>query len=461
MANPSGLVNLPSNIYAGGAVKLDTHPLMNFIAQTMYRNRIRDEAMDRYFTNLGNRLTPAGMHNNDVATFMQKKNAWQEYAMKNRNPIMHPNMDNGDASTTASEMYNDAQAHAQSSKDKVQRLMAAKSIMDDPQKRSLLTDQSLHDIQSGELPIDDPNYKPLDLSQLHYNPKPFSLQDNAQVENQFNKFKGTSTLDNTTKDATNLRLIDHYKTQFSKDELSGMAGLGSALYNGSPGFKQMIDSHAHPDDQMYGAINPTFKQHYGHDIGTPEEFATAYGLSLNGNAPPKDLARPDTQALNEQRANLALRNQKTMFNQRVNTKPDITAAVNKDVEDMYQSAKSSTQGDPTAMAYRLPVGQDVGNLFSRTVAGHKTSPVELHFSPDGSQVTPIYKAADGSVDETLSKPISREAFTNTMYGLKKYSTLKGTGNNTSTTIKTSNPKSTAQADKDAEDLINKYKNYKP
>lgn len=433
MANPSGLVNLPSNIYAGGAVKLDERPLMNFVAQTMYRNRIRDEAMDKYFSNLGNRLTPAGMHNNDVNSFMQKKNDWQDYATQHRNQIMHPSMDNGDAATKSNEMYNDAMGHAQKSREKVQSLMALKPIYDDPAKRALLTDQSIHDITDAERPIDDPNYKPIDVAALHYNPKPFSLQDNAQVENQFNKFKGTPTLQGTTKDAQNLRLVDHYQTQFSKDELAGMSGLGSALYNGSPGFKQMVDSHAHPDDPMYDKINPTFKQHYGKDISTPEEFATAYGLSLNGNAPPKDVPRPDTQALNEQRANLALRNQKSMYNTRQQTKADVSNAVNADVENMYQSAKTNAQGDPTAMAYRAPVGQDVSNLFSRTVSGHKTSPTELHFSPDGTTVTPIYKAADGSVDETLSKPMTREAFTNTLYGLKKYSVIKGAGNTSSTT----------------------------
>jgi hypothetical protein len=462
MANPSGLVNLPSNIYAGGAVKLDTHPLMNFIAQTMYRNRIRDEAMDRYFANLGNRLTPSGMHNNDVPDFMEKKNAWQEYAMKNRNQIMHPNMDNGDAATTANEMYNDAMSTAQRSRSKVANLNELKTVYNDPEKRKLLTDQTVHDMVNAEKPVNDPDYKPLDMSDVHYNPKPFSLQDNAQVENQFNKFKGTPTLTNTTKDAQNLRLIDHYDTKFNKDELSGMAGIGTALYNGSPGFKQMIDSHAHPDDPMYGAINPTFKQHYGHDISTPEDFATAYGLSLNGNAKGKDVPRPDTQALNEQRANLNLRNQKDMQNMR-NTQRNTNQTLDatswdkplSDAQAKVDALKNSSWGSsipPEKIA--IPLNIDQAGL--KGMSPNAKEPYDhavLHGDGTiglvkGGQTDENGNMVAGQEFERLSPEVAKPRFLNTY----KTGTIKNTTTTTSSSSK--------NVDKQAEDLINKYKNLK-
>lgn len=300
-----------AGVFNAGAVTFNSQPYVAAYQQAMQRKQAQDDTLMRYFGDLGKNLTPAGMHSNDVGDLMQKKNAWQQYVIQNKDNYLHPSKDNGKAYTQAMSMYNDAMSLAQQSKDKVKNLAEVKGIFTDPAKRSLMTEQTLHDLEQGELPVTDPHYKPIDVTHINYNPKPWSIRDQSALVNEAAKYKGTEGQPVITKDAANKQLIFNYPNKFEDKDLLGMHNMGSALYGSNPGFKNIIDNlskaGADPTDPNHGQfvqLNNLFKQHYGQDISSPEDVAGAYVLSLNPAKSGRVVVKNDQAALNIQNSNL-------------------------------------------------------------------------------------------------------------------------------------------------------------
>lgn len=392
------MANQPlTSVYNGGAVGLNSQPYIQAHVQALARKQAQEDALGRYFGDLGKNLTPAGMHSNDIDALMQKKNAWQQYVMQNREAYLHPSKDNGEVYTKAMGMYNDALAHAQTSKQKVSNLSGIASIVKDPAKRSLLTDKTFHDIQAAELPVSDPNYRPIDLTDIAYNPKPWDIKDQNNLLNQVSKFKGTEEAPTITKDPRNKQLILTYRNKFGQDDLLGMHNMGSSLYGSNPGFKKIVDTLAEAgadptsvNHEEYIKLNDLFKQHYGQDIQSPEDIAGAYVLSLNPAKSGRTVVKNDAAALNEQRSGLTLNRYYARGahtgNNWVN---DATAAIG--------------SGNP----------QEVSKVFGHLFAGNGTAKhQEAKISPDGSsiQLNYITKAKDkyGPYDEkhTMEIPLN-------------------------------------------------------
>lgn len=300
-----------AGVFNGGAVTLNSQPYAAAYQQSLQRKQAQDDTLMRYFGDLGKNLTPAGMHSNDVNDLMQKKNAWQQYVMQNKDNYLHPSKDNGKAYTQAMSMYNDAMSLAQQSKDKVKNLAEVKGIFTDPTKRSLMTEQTLRDLEQGEKPIGDPDYKPIDITHINYNPKPWNIRDQSALVNEVSKYKGTEGAPTITKDAPNKQLIFSYPNKFEDKDLLGMHNLGSSLYGSNPGFKNIVDNlskaGADPTDPNHGQfvqLNNLFKQHFGQDIQSPEDVAGAYVLSLNPAKSGRVVVKNDEAALNVQKSQL-------------------------------------------------------------------------------------------------------------------------------------------------------------
>lgn len=409
MANTNSL----AGVYSGGAVALNSQPYVAAYANALQRKQAQDDTLMRYFGDLGKNLTPAGMHSNDVNSLMQKKNAWQQFVMQNKDNYLHPSKDNGKAYSQAMSMYNDAMSHAQMSKDKVKNLGDVKGIFSDPAKRSLLTEQTLHDMEQGELPVDDPNYKPIDITHINYNPKPWSIKDQSALVNEASKYKGTEGAPTITKDAANKQLIFNYPNKFENKDLIGMHNMGSSLYGSNPGFKNIVDglakAGADPTDPNHGQfvqLNDLFKQHYGQDIQSPEDVAGAYVLSLNPARSGRVVAKNDEQALNIQKSGL--------IEGRSNRKAAQTGG-----SFVNDAAAAVGSGRP----------EEISKVFGHLFAGNGTAKhQEAKLTPDGTALELNYttKGHDkyGPLDEkhTLKIPLNDPNFKDKIAGYYQQTT---------------------------------------
>ncbi len=405
--------NSLAGVFNGGAVVLNSQPYVAAYSQMLQRKQAQDDTLMRYFGDLGKNLTPAGMHSNDVGDLMQKKNAWQQYVMANKDNYMHPSKDNGKAYTQAMSMYNDAMAHAQQSKDKVKNLAQVKGIFADPAKRSLLTEQTLHDLEQGELPVTDPHYKPIDITHINYNPKPWGIKDQSALLNEVSKFKGTEGTPIITKDKANYQTLVHYPNNFEKKDLLGMHNMGSSLYGSNPGFKNIVDNLAKagadptdPNHGQYVQLNDLFKQHYGQDIQSPEDVAGAYVLSLNPAKSGRTVVKDDRAALNIQNSSL--------------------------IEGRSNRKEAKTTGtwvDDAAAAVGSKNPDEMKKVFGHLFAGNGAAKhQDVNLTPDGTQVQLHYttKGHDkyGPFDEkhTLSIPLNDPNFKDKLAGYYQQTT---------------------------------------
>lgn len=416
---------LPSNLYSGGAVSLDESPFVNYYLQTQQRQQAQDDAMYKYFGDLNKNLSPTGMHSNDIPALMEKKNAWQQYAIDHKKEIARPSLDKGKAYQQYMGMYNDMQGHIAESREKVKALNGVASVYKDPAKRALLTEKTLTDIANGEKPINDPTYQRIDPTALNYNPKPFGLQEQGQLTALLGKYKGNESIDSITPiPGTNQERVK-YKTQFTPDQLNGLKSVGTSLYHNNPSFKQLVDQEADPLSNNYAPLNEIFKQHYGRDIQSPEDMATAHVLSIHPNKTGRESIRNKTVNpldLIKAREDSNLRQFFAKQGYKESKANELGDAVNKDYDSLMAEAEKHPRpiykkDGTTEISYSIPVTEETKKMFAyKDEKGHLVYPEEIRVNQDKKAITPIYykgTATPGgtvAIDEENSKPVSSDEF---------------------------------------------------
>ena len=286
------LIPLPSNAFSGAAVKFDMGPVDKMLLQnTFYKQQASQIALNKYFDKQATQLTGAGMDQNDGTDFLAMKDQWQQHSLANRKAIMNPSLDGGRAKMDNDRMFNETLQFAQKSKEKVANSQKAYQVLSDPSKAALITDHARDMLHHGTLPLNDPEYVPIDLSSVAFNPKPWGTNDEAALSHEASGYKGTSKDGSPVQDSKTGMQTVTTSTNFSKDDLTGMYGAGAQRYYSNPGFKVMIDAIPH-NPMQFQDLNNLFKTHYGHDIQSGEDLSAAYTLSKNPNARSVDKTSP-------------------------------------------------------------------------------------------------------------------------------------------------------------------------
>ena len=85
------MVPISPEIYSSTAVVMDNRGLADYVARTQQRlvaqKAAKDEALDKYFTDLKMKINPAGMRTQDTPGFNQKLQAWIANGIANKNEI--------------------------------------------------------------------------------------------------------------------------------------------------------------------------------------------------------------------------------------------------------------------------------------------------------------------------------------------------------------------------------------
>lgn len=399
-----GFVNLPNNLYNGGAAVFNSAPYINFIMQANQRRQAKKDALDNYYRELNSNLTSKGMDNKDVPDWMNKVSEWQDYVSENRGVLNNPRDKNyGDVYTTAQKLYNDAGSFSESSKQKIADLNKFNELrLSHPDYP--VTDAGMLQAHNASLPLTK-GYQPLDWSKIEYTPKPFDLEKyQKQVIGSRKMSEQQPTI--TTNPKTALQTIIT-KSAYTPEDLDAMASTATYLYQHDSGLYKEVNSMM-KDHEMYNALNKKFKDIYGenYNIILPEEMTAALLL------PQKETT--DTKTQNDPVALEAIKNkydtsQKFLEDKLIRArKDDNQSETNNTIDQMVDNqiayAKQSNQwGNPIT----LPV--DPATLKSLNVS-------RLILSPNGKEVIPVtnYVSKDAKGNDVVT-PTQGTPFTIEQY----------------------------------------------
>tara|TARA_R110000868_G_scaffold117367_1_gene311836 strand:+ start:72 stop:1457 length:1386 start_codon:yes stop_codon:yes gene_type:complete len=156
-------LQIDPRMYSGGAVELDSQPVVNMYANLMAKKdaqeRAKNESIDEYIRGLTSKITPTGTRTADIPEFNDRLNTWREFVTQNKS-----NMGNIAIQMKANELYQQALGVPVWSKGITEREKDVVDILKDPNK-------------SGKLRKDPTTGKPVLFGQMHKNKQSRNIKD--------------------------------------------------------------------------------------------------------------------------------------------------------------------------------------------------------------------------------------------------------------------------------------------
>ncbi|HRP30445.1 MAG TPA: hypothetical protein PKV73_01070 [Agriterribacter sp.] len=272
------LINDP-RLYSGGSERVNTQPHVALYAQLKAREQAKNEAFDEYLRNVNKEINPAGMRNQEREVFEEKLRQWQDFGMKNRDALRNPRKDNGMASMQFQAAYQDLKNIISESKTREEGKKQIIPKMLDPEWMERVDDDILRsELQVQDAPIRirdangqwilNPNSRPIDITRLSFEPKPFDQDD---------FFKNLQDI-KPSKSSQSVKALPGFKeeitttAEFGPEEYNRIATRAVGRLASDKSFKPFVKT-LDPKD-----FNETFKAAYGRDIENEGDLAAAYAL---------------------------------------------------------------------------------------------------------------------------------------------------------------------------------------
>ena len=273
---------LPSNVYAGGAVTFNSTPYTNYYLQQKARNEAKKEAIDNYYTEMSKSLTPTGMAENDVDDFIAAKNQWQQHNIQNKNILNDPKNPNyAKALSESNYLYNNAASLIPKSQAKVKGLSEIYNITKS-NKRGV-TDTSLQYIDQFGKPLSQGGGGQLNPTKIVANPDLFDAQKQKSIlDVVYDGVKPVKTYGVTTTDAATKEKRTLYTEAYDPESLKKAASRAKTSYENSPEMQAYFQTEFHNHDDDYDVFNKAFKAAFGRDISSPKDAAIGWVLN-NGS----------------------------------------------------------------------------------------------------------------------------------------------------------------------------------
>lgn len=407
--------NQLGGLYTGGAVTLNSQPLASQYHQFVAKKMAQDDALDNYFRDYGKNINPAGMRQQDVEGLMQKQNEWNQFYQQNKAAIKNPRMDNGRALTEYQARYQDQLAYIDKSKERVEvrkQMGAARLnpnlsyIFDDP--------EILKQIHEDDLPLNDPNHKPIDIYQLNVQPKPFGAKEREQYNKSVTaglkpseSVKGIVTDPNTKQD------IVTYESSYSPQDLATIGNRARTFYQSDPSIKNYANKNL-TNPAQFEQLNEVYQKVYGKPAETPADLFVAETIANSTTTATKQKANANSLARSLYIEGVKQGNRTALINLRHQYK---TADKEKqaDMENgLYDEVKQSALKNPrtykaangtTTTNYVIDTTPDVDAMFAKKDSkGHDVQVDQVVYTPDGFVKGLVFKRVDDGQGNLVLAP---------------------------------------------------------
>lgn len=262
-------LNIPSNLYSGGAQVFNNAPHLAFQARLLQQKFAKEEAMDSYYKRLPLMINEKGVRDQERPRISESMLGIKNYYIQNKDRIRK-----GDQAA----MYN-YEKMVREHQDLVGKSQAAgltdlqvgKLRFNPSTEYMFQGSETMEKLRRQHLPIDDPEHEDLDLDIFTAAPKPY---DRDKYFKTFSTLKGNDNLI-PVKNPDGITETIFNKPTYGESQKEYVLQVAADKYLHDPSFKLMVDSDLGAPDAT-NPLNTDFKEQYGHDIQTPIDLATAY-----------------------------------------------------------------------------------------------------------------------------------------------------------------------------------------
>lgn len=261
----TGLLGI--NPYQKGiALDISSKPV-NLAIQLEQRNQAKREALDKYFMDYERSINPAGMRSQDQDIVLKKLNENKQFYLQNRDRILNPSKYGAEAQSQYMAGFKDILSDISKSKqaaanDKItQNHFIAQKDLNAP-------DGYVEAIEASRLPISDPRYRPLDVTQFKFW-KSFDPFDFGKELKSLNTIPGKP------------ELIKEGNLQYQRTPMEAdLNNVRSFSYNklGDVGYVKMLQNLS---NEELGQLKKVYRQRTNVELplNNAKELSLAYSLT--------------------------------------------------------------------------------------------------------------------------------------------------------------------------------------
>jgi len=279
---------------AAGAVVFNPH-YDNMARQMQMHQLAKDQALGQYYSKLENSINPAGVRQQDMDGWQKKLQDWQAFAIENRQALINPNLDRGQAMRRFGAMHQDLLGDIQKSKAAAATERAVQPLFLDPKRRALTTNKDLEYGHRLSASIYDPqHYKddgvtPIAPEDFSFNAAPYDVNKQRTTNIELTRgLKQEKTYGKGKVNEAELKDYVPFTLKHSPQNLRVIGDRMASLYgSGDHGDKSIqqyydnfpVDAAAHEQlDKAYRSVYPEDKDGIGTD---PKKLAMAHAIQLN------------------------------------------------------------------------------------------------------------------------------------------------------------------------------------
>lgn len=429
--------NQLGNVYSGGAVVFHPQSSVQYYGQMLQHRQAKDEALGRYYQDLGKNINGAGMRTQDIESgWNQKVNDWQKFYSENADKIKYPTRYGAAAQNEFYSRYRDIMNDVDRSKEAGKNEGMVRQKMLDPKWREQTTDQDLAIAGNMSKSIYDPqHYK--DGHTTPYSPLDFSF--NAP---KFDVGKQKAALDfvthglarGNTPHPTERPLVDKEArtvttpmvAAYDKPTYDAIVEKGAQIYKGGdPSAQRFFENELHNQADLE-QLNAPFKKYFGRDIGSPEDVARAWVIQ---NVPQSITGKSNVRGYTDPWE--SVKKQEAYYDYREGKKDEKSSQDEATVENFMQGIENEGKKAPPTQyitsdgkkfnTYEVKLTPALKRIFTVRVGAHLSEPDVVRVNAETGDYLPIhYEKKDGipvkgdngniSISKTIpTQAVSREA----------------------------------------------------
>ncbi len=366
----------------GKSVALDFSSKPTQLAiQLGQREQAKKEALDKYLMDYEKSINSAGMRKAESDIFLRKLADNKAFYIQNRDKILNPAKYGYDAQSQYMSNFKDMtglidQSKQAAANDKIttQHFIAQKNLN--------APDGYVEAVEASHLPITDPRYRPLDVTQFKF----------WKSHDPFEFGKELKTL-NTIPGKPELIKEGNYQYQRTPME-ADINNLKSFSYNklGDVGYIKMLKNLS---DEEVGQLKKVYRQRMNAEL--PQNDAKELSLAYTLTNLPKDY----TQTNMVEQPSFARAQQDAYIRRRKGEKGEVVeeyspeehvSAIFRDADD---SIKSLTVEGKNIEGVRVQLPEEVASKYERKIGNTKFSPDFFYMTNDKKDIYPIYLDPQG------------------------------------------------------------------